>query len=199
MGQEDNTQKQIPTEEYIGKHISRVQGWINKFSSILLSRGINHDKSKLEEPELSMWKEMDQEPRYAYGTPEYQEKINKYKKVFDLHYRHNRHHPEHWSGFYYEMDLIDVIEMLCDWLGYKEDITLEEAEKLIRQQCDRYHFSDTMQSLLYNTLKNYFVVTPGEKNLNELFRKLGLDKKEETEGQLSPNPFEEVHHIDILI
>ena len=89
--------------------------------------------------------------------------------------------------------------MLCDWLGYKEDITLEEAEKLIRQQCDRYHFSDTMQSLLYNTLKNYFVVTPGEKNLNELFRKLGLDKKEETEGQLSPNPFEEVHHIDILI
>ena len=117
MGQEKS--QQISTEEYIGGHISRVQKWISQFSAILYGRGLNHDKSKLCEPEFSMWKKMDQEPRYPYGTKEYQEKINRYQGVFKHHYLHNKHHPEHWCGYYFEMDLIDVIEMLCDWLGYK--------------------------------------------------------------------------------
>ena len=81
MGQEKS--KQISTEEYINGHINRVQKWIGKFSTILFVRGINHDKSKLCEPEFSMWKKMDEEPRYPYGTPEYKEKLNRYKILFD--------------------------------------------------------------------------------------------------------------------
>ena len=141
MGQENS--QQTSTEEYISGHISRVQKWISKFSTILYIRGLNHDRSKLCEPELSMWKKMDEEPRYPYGTKEYQEKLNRYQELFKLHYKRNKHHPEHWSGYYLEMDLIDIIEMLCDWLGYKEDITIEEAEALIDQQCRRYNFNNT--------------------------------------------------------
>ena len=179
MGQEKF--QQISTEEYINSHINRVQKWIGKFSSILFIRGVNHDKSKLCEPELSLWKKMDEEPRYPYGTLKYKEKLNRYKEVFQHHYMHNKHHPEHWSGYYSEMDLMDVIEMLCDWLGYKEDITLKEAETLVNQQCERYGFNDTFRHLLYNTLKNYFTVSPSEKSLNELFRQLKLDDPDELE------------------
>lgn len=179
MGQEKF--QQISTEEYINSHINRVRKWIGKFSSILFIRGINHDKSKLCEPELSLWKKMDEEPRYPYGTPKYKEKLNRYKEVFQHHYMHNKHHPEHWSGYYCDMDLMDVIEMLCDWLGYKEDITLKEAEILVDQQCERYGFNDTFRHLLYNTLKNYFTVSPSEKSLHELFRQLKLDEPDELE------------------
>ena len=49
---------QIDTEEYIKGHISRVRKHMNTFVQLLLKRAINHDKSKLEEPELSWWKEM---------------------------------------------------------------------------------------------------------------------------------------------
>lgn len=124
---------------------------------------------------------MDEEPRYPYGTPKYKEKLNRYKEVFQHHYKHNKHHPEHWSEYYCDMDLMDVIEMLCDWLGYKEDITLKEAEILVNQQCERYGFNDTFRHLLYNTLKNYFTVSPSEKSLNELFRQLKLDDPDELE------------------
>lgn len=179
MGQENS--QQTSTEEYISGHISRVQKWISKFSTILYIRGLNHDRSKLCEPELSMWKKMDEEPRYPYGTKEYQEKLNRYQELFKLHYKRNKHHPEHWSGYYLEMDLIDIIEMLCDWLGYKEDITIEEAEALIDQQCRRYNFNNTFRALLFNTLKNYFIVSEEEKSLNQLFHQLKLDEPEELE------------------
>ena len=194
MGQENN---KISTKEYIESHISRVQKWISKFSGILFVRGLNHDKSKLIEPEFSLWKKMDEEPRYPYGTKEYQEKIERHKKVFEHHYRYNRHHPEHWYGFYSEMDLIDIIEMLCDWLGYKEDITLPEAEELVKQQCKRYKFNKTFESLIFNTLKNYFVIPTYEKEMNDFYRSLGLDKYEKEDCPkiddtlLTP-------HIDIL-
>lgn len=194
MGKENNN-NQISTEEYVNGHINRVQKWINKFTAVLFNRGIVHDKSKLREPEFSMWKKMDEEPRYKYGTKEYNEKINRYKEVFDLHYRQNRHHPEHWSGFYSEMDLIDVIEMLCDWLGYKDDITIKEAEELVNMQCKRYEFNSTFQSLLYNTLKNYFTVSENEKSLNELLRKLGIDNGYSNQIEIE----EEYHHIDIYV
>lgn len=192
MGQENTNQ--TSTEEYINSHINRVQNWINRFTGILFNRGKVHDKSKLNEPEFSMWKKMDEEPRYKYGTKEYNEKINRYKEVFNLHYQQNRHHPEHWSSFYSEMDLIDVIEMLCDWLGYKDDITIKEAEELVNIQCKRYGFNSTFQNLLYNTLKNYFTVSENEKSLNELFRKLGID-----DNNSSKIEFEENHHIDIYV
>ena len=185
MGQEKF--QQISTEEYVNSHINRVRKWIGKFSTILFIRGINHDKSKLCEPELSLWKKMDEEPRYPYGTSKYKEKLNRYKEVFQQHYKHNKHHPEHWSGYYCDMDLMDVIEMLCDWLGYKDDITLKEAETLVNQQCERYGFNDTFRHLLYNTLKNYFTVSPNEKSLHELFRQLKLD---------DPNEIDEVNVKD---
>ena len=160
MGQEKF--QQISTEEYVNSHINRVQKWIGKFSTILFIRGINHDKSKLCEPELSLWKKMDEEPRYPYGTSKYKEKLNRYKEVFQQHYKHNKHHPEHWSGYYCDMDLMDVIEMLCDWLGYKDDITLKEAEILVNQQCERYGFNEEKLDQKIESLSG------GEKNMLQL-------------------------------
>lgn len=153
--------EQIDTEEYIKGHISRVRKHINTFVQLLLKRAINHDRSKLEEPELSWWKEMDKEPRYPYCSEEYKQKIKRWDKVFKHHYKYNRHHPEHYDYGVSEMTLVDIVEMMCDWLGYKDTITISEALKVCDEQMKRYNISDDVRQIIFNTLLRYYSLMGG--------------------------------------
>lgn len=153
--------EQIETEEYIKGHISRVRKHINTFVQLLLKRAINHDKSKLEEPEISWWKEMDKEPRYPYGSEEYKQKIKRWDKVFKHHYKYNRHHPEHYDYGVSEMTLVDIVEMMCDWLGYKDTITISEALKVCDEQMRRYNIPDGIRQIIFNTLLRYYSLMGG--------------------------------------
>ena len=153
--------EQIDTEEYIKGHISRVRKHINTFVQLLLKRAINHDRSKLEEPELSWWKEMDKEPRYPYCSEEYKQKIKRWDKVFKHHYKYNIHHPEHYDYGVSEMTLVDIVEMMCDWLGYKDTITISEALKVCDEQMKRYNISDDVRQIIFNTLLRYYSLMGG--------------------------------------
>lgn len=154
--------EQIETEEYIKEHISRVRRHINTFIQLLIRRAENHDKSKLEEPELSWWKEMDKEPRYPYGSEEYKQKIKRWNKVFKHHYQYNRHHPEHYEYGVSEMTLIDIVEMMCDWLGYKDTTTVTEALKVCDEQMARYDISEELRQIIFNTLLRYYSLMGGK-------------------------------------
>lgn len=164
----------ISTEDYINNHKNRVSKWIRHFSSILFNRSEEHDRSKLLEPEISLWKKMDEEPRYPYGTKEYKDKLKRHKHVFDLHYSKNRHHYEYFQIKYdndkilidLDIDLIDIIEMICDWLGYKDSISYSEASNLVKLQCERYGFSEELDQLILNTLRNHFVTFGNIKTIN---------------------------------
>ena len=153
--------EQIDTEEYIKGHISRVRKHMNTFVQLLLKRAINHDRSKLEEPELSWWKEMDKEPRYPYGSEEYKQKIKRWDKVFKHHYKYNRHHPEHYEYGISEMTLVDIVEMMCDWLGYKDTIAISEALKVCDEQMKRYDIPDDIRQIIFNTLLRYYSLMGG--------------------------------------
>lgn len=153
---------QIETEEYIKGHISRVRRHIDTFIQLLIRRAENHDKSKLEEPELSWWKEMDKEPRYPYGSEEYKQKIKRWDKVFKHHYKYNRHHPEHYEYGVSEMTLIDIVEMMCDWLGYKDTTTVTEALKVCDEQMARYDISEELRQIIFNTLLRYYSLMGGK-------------------------------------
>ena len=154
--------EQIETEEYIKGHISRVRRHINTFIQLLIRRAENHDKSKLEEPELSWWKEMDKEPRYPYGSKEYEQKLKRWSKVFKHHYQYNRHHPEHYEYGISEMTLIDIVEMMCDWLGYKDTTTITEALKVCDEQMVRYNISEELRQVIFNTLLRYYSLMGGK-------------------------------------
>lgn len=144
------------TDEYINTHIEQVRFKLMSIASKLLDRAYKHDSSKLSDPEYTLWCNMDKEPRYKYGTKEYKDKIKRYKQVFDLHYAENRHHPEHYFLGVDDMDLIDMIEMVCDWISYKKDITIGEAIEMINTQGERYKLSPQLQNILKNTLFNHF-------------------------------------------
>lgn len=146
------------TKQYIYDHKLAVQKKMYILIKELEHRADSHDDSKLREPEYSGWLEMDKEPRYPYGTPQYFEKMRRWKWLFDLHYRHNRHHPEHWHGFFEDMDLMDVLEMMCDWVSYNDRLTSMSAIEITEQQCERFGFPPLLKDLIMNTLKNYLAV-----------------------------------------
>lgn len=150
----------MDTKQYIYRHKLEIQKKLSLLINELKKRADEHDISKLKEPEYSGWVKMDKEPRYEYGSKEYFEKIKKYKWLFDLHYRKNRHHPEYWQGFFQDMDLIDLLEMICDWISYRDDLTYQEATEVIEKQCTRFGFPQLMRELILNTVKNYFARPP---------------------------------------
>lgn len=164
----EGTQKS--TMQFIREHRNFVQEKLLKIVRELFNRAEDHDKSKLKEPELSGWLAMDKEPRYKYGTPEYFDKRERYKWVFEEHYKHNRHHPEYWKGFFNEMDLVDFLEMIIDWCSYKENISMDEMIQIVTENCERFNFPPLMKDLAINTLKNYITSEP------DIWEEIGIEK-----------------------
>lgn len=147
------------TKSYTIDHIKKVQKKMEFFARCLYDRSMNHDSSKLKSPEILGWAAMDREPKYPYGSYLYYEKMARYKETFDHHYSVNRHHPEHYTDPNHQMTIIDLLEMLCDWFSYKDNFTWEEGYDRIIEQCTRFNFSDSIQSLLLNTFKEFLVTS----------------------------------------
>lgn len=125
---------------------------------VLLDRCITHDQSKLVNPELDMFVEAT--PLLAktvFGTPEYEEAKSKLGNALTHHYTHNRHHPEHFQRGVIDMTLIDVLEMLCDWMAS----SLRQPEGHILNSIDfcqgRFGFSEPVADLLRGTYHSYFI------------------------------------------
>jgi hypothetical protein len=52
-----------------------------------------------------------------FGSDEYKAALVDMGEALKHHYANNRHHPEHYENGINGMTLIDVIEMVCDWMA----------------------------------------------------------------------------------
>ena len=66
-----------------------------------------------------------------------------------LHWKNNSHHPEHFEN-YEEMSTIDRMEMACDWMARSLQYKSNLLEFVKTRQEDRFHFSETMFTEVYN-------------------------------------------------
>ena len=81
------------------EHIGRVRYWMNEFATNLTRRANIHDKSKLEEPEKSMFDEWTPNlKRVEFGSEEYKQALEGMGEALKHHYQVNRHHPEHYEN-----------------------------------------------------------------------------------------------------
>lgn len=106
------------------KHIRRVGELMDRFAMDLIQRGINHDASKLIQPELLFLDEMEfvteKMGQAAYGTEEYKRRTAILKPMLAHHYAWNSHHPQHYPNWIWGMNLMDVVEMAMDHLAASE-------------------------------------------------------------------------------
>lgn len=79
------------------KHIEKVRKYLRFFTDKLTTRGVNHDASKLESPEVEIFAEHTECLKdLVYNSIEYKEHLAAMKPALDHHYATYRHHPEHF-------------------------------------------------------------------------------------------------------
>ena len=145
------------------KHIQVVRDLLLKVIRELTVRCEQHDKSKLEEPELSVFVEYTPKLKDStYGSDEYKQFLIEMKPALDHHYANNRHHPEHFYPNVAHMNavdeiscmnLVDIIEMLCDWKAAALRHTDGDINKSIEINKKRFGISDQLASILKNSVK----------------------------------------------
>lgn len=136
------------------KHIEKVRKYLKVFTDKITNRGIEHDKVKLESPEVEIFAEFT--PKLAgttYGSEEYNTYLKEMKVALDHHYANCRHHPEHFAKGINEMNLVDLIEMLADWKAASERQNNGNILKSIEMNAQRFGYDDQLKQILLNTVR----------------------------------------------
>lgn len=134
------------------QHIKTVKGLLDAVIMQLALRGRDHDKSKLRSPEKEMFDEFTPKLRdLTYGSDEYRACLAEMSKALQHHYQNNTHHPEHYENGVDDMNLLDVIEMLCDWVA----ATRRHADGSVRESLminkKRFSLSPQLYKIICNT------------------------------------------------
>lgn len=122
----------------------------------IYSRALEHDRAKLEDPELEVFTEYTPKlSELTYDSPEYHECLEKMNGVLQHHYAQYRHHPEHFDHGINDMNLIDIVEMFCDWKAASERQLDGNLLKSIEKNADRFNIDPQLKQILINTAKVY--------------------------------------------
>ncbi len=150
---EELTLEQKATNAETYKHIDRVRKLMSAVIENLLSRMDEHDQSKLGSPEVEIFTEFTPKLKDSeYGSDEYKEFLKQMKPALDHHYEENSHHPEHWENGVDDMNLIDLIETLCDWKAagerHKDGGNIFRSIKI---NTERFRLGPQLVKILENT------------------------------------------------
>ena len=104
------------------RHIKRVAYYLHICKKELTKKAKLHDFDKIhDETEKAMFDEYSSNLKHCtYGSEEYKSFLDGLKPALDIHYANNRHHPEHFADGIRGMNLLDVLEMICDWKASSE-------------------------------------------------------------------------------
>lgn len=138
------------------KHIEKVREILRAFIYKLVTRGVEHDRLKLESPEVEIFTEFT--PKLAettYGSKEYNDFLTKMQIALKHHYTNYRHHPEHFKNGIYDMNLVDIVEMFCDWkassMRHNDGNLLESIEINTK----RFSLDSQLKQIFINTAKMF--------------------------------------------
>ena len=133
-------------------HIAKVAAGLTKFAADLLHRASVHDRSKLEEPELSTFDRVTPLLRdLTYDSPEYKAALADMGPALEHHYAHNDHHPEHHADGVDGMNLMQLVEMLCDWKAAGERHADGSMRDSIVKNVVRFGITPQLEALIWNT------------------------------------------------
>lgn len=134
-------------------HIQKVRDYLGKVIANILERQSKHDQSKLEQPEVGMFAEYtDKLSGTTYGSPEYNEFKKKMGPALAHHYANNSHHPEHYKDGIDDMNLLDLVEMFCDWKASSERHNDGNIRKSIEINGNRFEMSPQLIRIFENSV-----------------------------------------------
>ena len=141
-------------------HIISVRKYLTDIIKALNVRYAYHDYTKLIEPEKSVFDRVTPNLKeLTYGSDEYKAQLKEMQHALDHHYENNPHHPEHYENGIRGMNLVDLIEMICDWKAASERHSDGDIMKSIEINQKRFGYSDELKQILINTI-NHIIDPP---------------------------------------
>ena len=133
-------------------HINRVRLYLIKVINELMWRAFYHDASKMESPELEIFNVYTPKLKgMTYGSDEYKQCLAEMTPALKHHYEVNSHHPECYVHGIRGMDLMDIIEMFCDWLAATERHEDGDIFKSIEINAVRFGYDEVLKGIFENT------------------------------------------------
>jgi hypothetical protein len=143
-------------------HILEVGRLMSVLTAEMSARALTHDKSKMLVEDARIYARMAKEMSgLPYGTPAYKAVFEKYRLFIRNHHISNRHHPEYFSDGIRGMNLVDLSEMLCDWIASRSKNRGGSILRSIDVGQKRFGFSDELRAVLLNTVVSFFREAPG--------------------------------------
>ena len=135
------------------KHINRVGLYLAIVQGFLSKRADLHDASKLLPPEKECFDEITPLLKNTtYGSQEYKDTLNRMRPAIEHHQKNNRHHPEYFENGIAGMNLIDLVEMICDWKAASERHADGDIYKSLEINMKRFGIEPQLLSILKNTV-----------------------------------------------
>lgn len=135
-------------------HQDEVRKKLGDVMQNLEQRGIRHDVSKLNNPEVGVFNEYTPKLKECtYGSEEYKEYLRGMQVALDHHYSSNRHHPEHHENGIRDMTLLDLLEMLADWKAATLRHDDGDLQRSLEINATRFNIPAELQSILASTAR----------------------------------------------
>jgi hypothetical protein len=165
MNKDDFTEEELfEADASIVSHRADVRANIDVFRDELGERAHKHDMSKFGDEEFyalaDILKMVKRDGKVDFGTPEYERRKALIEPMTRAHYAHpdNKHHPEHFADGVSAMDLIDLVEMFCDWKAAGEARNAS-GKMSLEGAMTKYHFSSQLKDIFRNTARNLGIST----------------------------------------
>lgn len=134
------------------RHIEAVRNLIGLAVKELLTRAQEHDQAKMVPPEVKYFAEFTPKLKDSrYGSEEYSNFLKELKPALDHHYARYRHHPEHFPNGINDMNLVDLLEMFCDWMASSRRHSDGNILKSIELNRTRFNMPDALVNIFRNT------------------------------------------------
>ena len=149
--------KNINEQTY--QHICEVRTILDRVIDVLGERHSQHDLTKMMSPEKEIFEIYTPKLKETtYGSDEYKQYLKEMQIALDHHYKQYRHHPEHFEHGINDMTLIDLIEMVCDWMAATKRHADGDIMKSIEINKGRFGYSDQLATIFVNTIKELEVM-----------------------------------------
>ena len=150
------TLEELETNKETLLHIQNVRALLSKIIGALSGRAMDHDRSKLELLEVEVFtKYTPLLAKTTYGSDDYKKFLREMKEgALDHHYGVNRHHPEHFDDGVDGMNLVDLVEMFCDWKAATLRHDDGDILKSIEHNKERFELSDQLVRIFQNTVRD---------------------------------------------
>ncbi|MEE9356504.1 MAG: DUF5662 family protein [Methylococcaceae bacterium] len=150
------TSEELSFENETRKHQELVKGFLWTIIKFLGNRAAYHDISKMNPPEREIFIIYTAKLKgLTYGSQEYKDCLAAMKPALEHHYKVNWHHPENRENGINGMNLVDIMEMFCDWMAAVKRHDDGDIMKSIEINEKRFNISPQLSQIFINTVRMF--------------------------------------------